>query len=208
MLLIFFAQWKLHGFYSRSLAPPAKEPLSPLPSPTTESAGSDLLIETFVPNQPHIEPANSVVLEVAKMTPYLDGALKALGLHTEARTSFITYVHRPVCCCLPTILTQRSRYWLPSFLKHQYVALRFLPQAAYEKAAPLEISPPSDVTVRIFMLFKGLKEDEVQQTWGAAVSAAQGNVNFWRSVVGVDDGSLTDGSLFRVVEWGGMEVLC
>jgi hypothetical protein len=77
----------------------------------------------------------------------------------------------------------------------------------YEKAAPLEVSPRPDVTVRIFMLFKGLKEDEVQQCWGAAVGAAQGDVNFWRSVVGVDDRSLTDGSLFRVVEWGGVEVL-
>ncbi|KAG2740062.1 hypothetical protein P692DRAFT_20840935 [Suillus brevipes Sb2] len=46
---------------------------------------------------------------------------KALGLHTEARTSFITY-------------------WLTSFLKHEYIALRFVPQAAYERAASLNFS--------------------------------------------------------------------
>lgn len=31
-------------------------------------------------------------MAVERITPYLDKALKALGLHTEARTSFITYV--------------------------------------------------------------------------------------------------------------------
>lgn len=44
----------------------------------------------FIPNQPRIEPSDSVVLEVAKLTPYLDSMLNALGLHLEARTSFIT----------------------------------------------------------------------------------------------------------------------
>jgi hypothetical protein len=48
--------------------------------------------DNFIPNQPRVDPANSVVLEVANMTPYIDSALKALGLHTEARTTFITYV--------------------------------------------------------------------------------------------------------------------
>ncbi|KAF8896772.1 hypothetical protein CPB84DRAFT_1928784 [Gymnopilus junonius] len=47
--------------------------------------------------------ANSVVMSFHKITPYLDKALSALGLHTEERTSFITY-------------------WLPSLLKHKTVA--------------------------------------------------------------------------------------
>lgn len=69
----------------------ASEPLSPLPSPGLERSSS-LGETTFVPNQPQIDASNSVVLEVSKMTPYLDKALKDLGLHTEARTSFITCV--------------------------------------------------------------------------------------------------------------------
>lgn len=55
-------------------------------------------------------PANSVLLPIGTITPYLDASLRALGLHTEARTSFITY-------------------WLPSLLKHQHIAVRFVPQA-------------------------------------------------------------------------------
>ncbi|KAJ3517354.1 hypothetical protein NMY22_g13985 [Coprinellus aureogranulatus] len=143
--------------------------------------------ETFDPTRPHIDVNNSVVLEVANITPYLDKALQSLGLHTEARTSFITY-------------------WLPSMLKHKYVALRFLPQKVYERAAPLEVSPAPDVTARIFMLFKGIKEEEVLSAWRAAVARADLGTARWRSIVGLSNQSLTDESLFRVVEWGGMEV--
>lgn len=67
----------------------------------------------------------------------------------------------------------------------------------------MDVTPAPDVTARIFMLFKGLSEDEVQAQWTPAVSAPKD----WRSVVGVDERSLADDSLFRVVEWGGMEVL-
>jgi hypothetical protein len=36
---------------------------------------------------------DSVVIPVGKVAVYLDKSLKALGLHTEARTSFVTCVH-------------------------------------------------------------------------------------------------------------------
>lgn len=71
-------------------------------------------------------------------------ALTALGLHVEARTSFITY-------------------WLPSILKHDFVALRFLHQASYEQAAPLDVEPNPHVVTRVFMLFKRVCEDELDQ---------------------------------------------
>jgi len=50
------------------------------------------LIEPFNPNEAVLNDGNSVVMPVGKVTPYLDQALAALGLHTEARTSFITFV--------------------------------------------------------------------------------------------------------------------
>lgn len=166
------------------------EPLSPLASPAMKVQELGVSeIETFIPNQPRIDGANSVVLQVEKVPHYLDASLKSLGLHTEARTSFITY-------------------WLPSILKHKSIALRFLPQVAYEKSAPLAVTPAPDVTVRIFMLFRGLKDEElVDQTWGRAVEKSNKDVNIWRDIVGVDQRSLDDKTLFRVVEWGGMEVL-
>ncbi|KAF5328222.1 hypothetical protein D9619_013443 [Psilocybe cf. subviscida] len=46
--------------------------------------------ETLIPKHAQVGPANSVILEVAHITSYRDAALKAPGLHTEARMSFIT----------------------------------------------------------------------------------------------------------------------
>ncbi len=48
-------------------------------------------VETFDPSRPSLSPGNSILLPIGKISGYLDAALKALTLHTEARTSFITY---------------------------------------------------------------------------------------------------------------------
>ncbi|RXW11895.1 hypothetical protein EST38_g13961 [Candolleomyces aberdarensis] len=158
--------------------------LSPPPSPSLIPTSN--VDETFVPNRATLNAKNSVLLEVKKITPYLDTSLKALGLHVEARTSFITY-------------------WLPSILKHKHVALRFLPQSAYERAAPLNLDPTPDVVARIFMLFKGVEEEDLE-IWAEASEKTRIAVDFWKDVVGVDVDRLQDASLFRVIEWGGMEV--
>jgi hypothetical protein len=47
-------------------------------------------IETFDPSRPSLSPGDSILLPISKIPTYLDAALKALTLHTEARTSFIT----------------------------------------------------------------------------------------------------------------------
>ncbi|KIM37604.1 hypothetical protein M413DRAFT_258194 [Hebeloma cylindrosporum] len=164
----------------------ATVPPSPPASPILGESRRGL-IEHFNPNEAALNNENSVVMPVAKITPYLDKALATLGLHTEARTSFITY-------------------WLPSMLKHEHLAFRFLPQASYEEAAPLEISPSPDVVTRVFMIFQGLAEEELQD-WTTASSRATEDVAHWRKVVGVDLERTQDANLFRVLEWGGMEVL-
>lgn len=99
-----------------------------------------------------------------------------------------------------------SRYWLPSFLKHTHIALRFVPQAAYECAAPLNISPVPDVITRVFMLFKGVSLENLE-LWPEAQARVANNVEMWREVVGVDVEKASNPGLFRVLEWGGMEVL-
>ena len=58
---------------------------------------------------------------------------------------------------------------------------------------------------RIFMLFKGVDELEIDQ-WVNAQAKASEDVALWVNVVGVDVGRTLDKELFRVVEWGGMEV--
>ena len=105
----------------------------------------------------------------------------------------------------PAPLTNRLRYWLPSILKHTYVALRFLPQSVYERAAPLHLEPAPDVVARIFMLFRGIDETELG-LWDEARERKETSVEFWKDVVDVDIERLQDASLFRAIEWGGMEV--
>ncbi|KAI0298108.1 hypothetical protein B0F90DRAFT_1810951 [Multifurca ochricompacta] len=125
--------------------------------------------ETFDPSRPSVNPDDSILLHTSKVPGYLDTALKALALNTEARTSFITF-------------------WLPDLVKHEYVALRFIAQESYEKAARMRISPVPDVVTRVFML------------------ARADNATFWAGVVGVNVARASDRGLFRVLEWGGMEV--
>ncbi|KAG1870554.1 hypothetical protein C8R48DRAFT_596856 [Suillus tomentosus] len=143
--------------------------------------------DTFNPITSSLDDTDSIVIPVDKVTVYLDKALKVLGLHTEARTSFITY-------------------WLPSILKHEYIALRFVPQAAYERAASLNISPQPDVVTRVCMLFKGICKEHLAN-WPNAQMQAQNDVAWWVDVVGVDPTRAGDVTLFRVLEWGGVEVL-
>lgn len=161
---------------------PFGRPPSPLPE-TSESSSS----RSFSLIWCDLNDDDSVVLPVSTITPYLDKVLASLGLHVEARTSFITY-------------------WLPSILKHSYIALRFVPQNEYETAAVLHIEPSPDVVTRIFMLFKGISEDRLGE-WSGAISRSQDNVEWWRDVAGhVSKERQNDEKLFRVLEWGGMEV--
>ncbi|KAK0437622.1 hypothetical protein EV421DRAFT_2060249 [Armillaria borealis] len=159
-------------------------PPSPPSSPRLGQSHSDV-IPRFDPLMAELTDSNSVVLPTSKTALYLDKALTTLGLHVEARTSFITY-------------------WLPSILKHDFVALRFLPQASYEHAAPLDVEPKPDVVTRVFMLFKRVCDDELDE-WEGSLSRASENVEFWKDVVDVDCDGMKNGALFSL-EWGGMEV--
>ena len=91
-------------------------------------------------------------------------------------------------------------------MKHTHVACTFLQQDAYEQTAPLDVKPTPDVVNRIFMVFHGLKEDDYWSAeWEGARVKSEGDVSFWRQVVGGDFESAGNAELFRVLEWGGME---
>ncbi|KAJ7432022.1 hypothetical protein B0H11DRAFT_2127959 [Mycena galericulata] len=168
--------WEAHTNLGVPMSPPASPVLAPADA-----------CQSFSPLISDLSPTNSVLLAVSDITPYLDKALVSLGLHTEARTSFITY-------------------WLPSFLKHTHVALRFVPQAAYETSATLDIHPRPDIVTRVFMLFKGVPAEKVSD-WDVLNSNIEDAAARWSGIVGVDLHRALDTSLFRVLEWGGMEVL-
>jgi hypothetical protein len=72
--------------------------------------------------------------------------------------------------------------WLPSLLKHEYIA-----QSSYEKAARMCISPTPDVVILWVLV--------------AARVAAEDGATFWSNVVGIDV-RVSDRTLFRVLEMG------
>ncbi|KAG8741068.1 hypothetical protein FRC10_003408, partial [Ceratobasidium sp. 414] len=162
------------------------KPVLPV-SPACSRPGSPIQDTTgaFNPVRPSVGSADSVLLPFGNVTGYIDDALMSLGLHTEARCSFITY-------------------WLPHLQRHKHIALRFLSQTEYEAAAPLSITPTPDVTTRVFMLFRGVDENDLE-AWADAVTKAVEDPSVWRDVVGVEIEKAGDTGLFRVLEWGGME---
>ena len=56
------------------------------------------------------------------------------------------------------------------------------------------------------MLFTGVDKELLPQ-WPQAQERACHSVDLWKDVAGVDCTRSPDESLFRVLEWGGMEVL-
>ena len=55
------------------------------------------------------------------------------------------------------------------------------------------------------MIFTGVAEEELHNWTGASCRASEDVAN-WRKIVGVDLERSSDINLFRVLEWGGMEI--
>lgn len=167
-------------------AAPPSPPLSPADPNTLAFPSNEHDYDYFDPAYPLLDPSSptAVLLPFASLLPYPDGVLRALTLHTAARNDFITY-------------------WLPLLSKQPFVALRFLPQPVYERAAELVVLPAPDVVTRVMMLFRGVPAADAD-VWSAARSRV-GDVD-WAAVVGVKPEAM-DESRFRVLEWGAIEVL-
>ncbi|GAA5863804.1 hypothetical protein JCM8547_006070 [Rhodosporidiobolus lusitaniae] len=140
---------------------------------------------SFDPSSPSLNASNGAALPLPTFLPYLDKVLSSLALHTSARNDFVTF-------------------WLPSLSRMascgQHIAFRFLPQTEYEPSARLAVEPKPDVITRVFLLFKGVNESDVNE-WKKADEVD------WVKEVGVEEEKVRDEGLFRVLEWGGMEVV-
>ncbi|KAL7336290.1 hypothetical protein BJY59DRAFT_710714, partial [Rhodotorula toruloides] len=79
-----------------------------------------------------------------------------------------------------------------------HIGFLFLVQSDYERAARLDVNPMPDVVTRVFLLFKGVDADQTSE-WKKPDEVD------WVKKVGVQVDKVTDDSLFRVLEWGGME---
>ncbi|KAJ8291280.1 ATP-dependent RNA helicase eIF4A [Rhodotorula toruloides] len=139
----------------------------------------------FDPSNPSLDVSNGCALPFAAFLAHLDKTLAALSLHTAARNDFVTY-------------------WLSHFTRirdaGQHIGFRFLVQADYERAARLDVEPKPDVVTRVFLLFKGVDAEDASE-WKKADEVD------WVEEVGVQVDKIRDESLFRVLEWGGMESL-
>ena len=92
VILSFVARPRLTLLFSGTLvgfSSANSRPVTPDASRATTPEEEDF--ETFDPLRPSLSPSDSILLPIGKVPIYLDAALKALTLHTEARTSFITY---------------------------------------------------------------------------------------------------------------------
>ncbi|KAK4330993.1 putative Polyubiquitin (putative) [Rhodotorula toruloides] len=149
---------------------------------TTSSTPSHL---AFDPSNPSLNASNGCALPFAALLAYLDKTLAVLSLHTAARNDFITY-------------------WLSHFTRirdaGQHIGFRFLVQSDYARAARLDVEPKPDVVARVFLLFKGVGAEEAQE-WKRPDEVD------WVKEVGVQVDKVKDESLFRMLEWGGMEVM-
>ena len=70
----------------------------------------------------------------------------------------------------------------------------------------MEVTPAPGVVTRVFMLFQGVPDDALA-SWSEARNRAEQEPSFWNAIVGVDEDKQKDETLFRVLEWGGMEVV-
>jgi hypothetical protein len=69
------------------------------------------------------------------------------------------------------------------------------------------VSPTPNVVTHVFMLFCGVASANVEfwQSMSALTSAVDNTIS-WTEVVGVDAERGHDLRLFRVLEWGGIEI--
>jgi hypothetical protein len=89
----------------------------------------------------------------------------------------------------------------------EHIALRFVTQESYDKAVEMHITPAPDIVTRVFMLFHRVETSDLSRWEPARARAAEEDgATFWADVVGVDAEFAADRRLFRVLEWGGMEV--
>jgi hypothetical protein len=69
------------------------------------------------------------------------------------------------------------------------------------------VCPTPDVVTHVFMLFCGVASADVE-LWesASALTSAVDDTTSWTEVVGIDAACGHDLRLFRVLEWGGIEI--
>ncbi|KAK0431587.1 hypothetical protein EV421DRAFT_1720443, partial [Armillaria borealis] len=144
-----------------------------------------------------LDDLHAVVLSRESVAPYLNRVLRTVGLEAEERACFISYGH--LFSQEFVHLTDRPKNNLSSLVAKSYVALVFVPQALYDRQAPLKIQPTPDVVTRILMLYKGVPATHIGR-WRNAVKRAEESVQRWIDIIDLDV-RRNDETLCRVWQW-------
>ncbi|TFK76393.1 hypothetical protein BDN72DRAFT_755477 [Pluteus cervinus] len=132
----------------------------------------------------YIRPMNGFALSFRDFVPHLLGVLDQLGMSLHARTNFMNNN-------------------LASFSAHKNIAYRFLGPTRIAAAIDITVTADPCVFTRLFLIYRGLNDEEVEEFAGAGEKEA--NAANWREVVGWTEDS-KDSTLFRVLEVSVLDV--
>ncbi|KAJ6496694.1 hypothetical protein C8R47DRAFT_1263971 [Mycena vitilis] len=132
----------------------------------------------------YIAPRNGFAMSFRDFVPHLMNVLDQLGMSLHARTNFISNN-------------------LSAFSAHKNIAYRFLSPSRIAAAIDISVTHDPCIFTRLFLIFRGLSDDDVGIFAGAGEKEA--NAVNWREVVGWSEES-KDATMFRLLETSVLEV--
>ncbi|KAL0946840.1 hypothetical protein HGRIS_013008 [Hohenbuehelia grisea] len=132
----------------------------------------------------YIAPRNGFAMSFRDFVPHMMNVLDQLGMSLHARTNFINNN-------------------MSAFSAHKNIAYRFLAPSKIAAAIDISVTVAPVVFTRLFLIFRGLSDDEVGVFAGAGEKEA--NTVNWREIVGWVEES-KDPLMFRVLETSVLEV--
>ena len=150
----------------------------------------------------YVAPRNGFAMSFRDFIPHLMNVLDQLGMSLHARTNFIKYVSHVWRFHDRSLLIRLSNN-MSAFAAHKNIAYRFLSPGRIASAVDISVSSDPCVFTRLFLIFRGLSEDDMGLFAGAGEKEA--NAANWREVVGWSELS-KDTTQFRVLETSVLEV--
>ena len=174
--------------------------------------GSSVHLFTYVSPEPgmldpqeFIAPRNGFAMSFRDFVPHLMRVLDQLGMSLFARTTFIKSVMFPLFRPPNPLLTSSLHSNnMAAFSAHRNIAYRFMSPSKIAAAIDISVTVENCVFTRLFLMFRGVTDDELGLFSGAGEKEA--NAMNWREVVGWSELS-KDQTHFRVLETSVLEVM-
>ncbi|KAF8636727.1 hypothetical protein AX17_003530 [Amanita inopinata Kibby_2008] len=155
----------------------------------TETVATSLYYEaipdsTMIDPNELLGPRTGYAMSFRDFIPHLMNVLDQLGMSLHARTTFINNN-------------------MSAFAAHKNIAYRFLSPGKIAAAIDISVTADPCVFTRLFLIFRGLNDDDVGLFAGAGEKEA--HAANWREVVGWSEDA-KDPAMFRVLETSILEV--